>query len=90
MPRTYKDRARELPPLPSSTLASARIIADDHTIFRQGLRAILETEPELEVIKEASNIHDAVALSQRLQPDVVITDVSFADGSGINSIGQLL
>ncbi len=87
MPRIYKDHARRLPHRPSRLRV---IIADDHTILRQGLRAILEAEPDLEVIGEASNIHDAVTLSLRLQPDVVITDVSVADGSGIDSIGQML
>ena len=87
MPRIYKVQAGDLPHRRSRLRV---IIADDHTILRQGLRAILEAEPDLEVIGEASNIHDVVALSRHLQPDVVITDVSFADGSGINSIDQLL
>jgi DNA-binding NarL/FixJ family response regulator len=65
------------------------VLADDHTILRQGLKAILEAEPDLEVIGEASTVQDAVALSRCLQPDVVITDVSFADGSGIRAVGQL-
>jgi PleD family two-component response regulator len=65
------------------------VLADDHAILRQGLRSILDAEPDLEVVGEASNVNDAVALSRCLQPDVVITDVSFVQGSGIHAIGQL-
>jgi DNA-binding NarL/FixJ family response regulator len=65
------------------------VLADDHAILRQGLRAILEAEPDLEVIGEASNVPDAIALSRCLQPDIVITDVFFANGDGIQAIGQL-
>lgn len=86
MPRTYKEHAGEIP----HRRARLRVVlADDHTILRHGLRAILEAEPDLEVIGEASTVQDAVALSRCLQPDVVITDVSFADGSGIRAVGQL-
>jgi DNA-binding NarL/FixJ family response regulator len=86
MPHTYKEHAGELP----HRLARLRVVlADDHAILRQGLRAILDAEPDLEVIGEASNVQDVVALSRCLQPDVVITDVSLANGSGIQAIGQL-
>lgn len=65
------------------------VLADDHAILRKGLRAILDAEPDLEVIGEASNVQDAVALSRCLQPDIVITEVSFANGSGVQAIAQL-
>jgi DNA-binding NarL/FixJ family response regulator len=86
MPRLYKEHAGELPHRRSRLRV---VLADDHTILRHGLRAILEAEPDLEVIGEASTVQDAVALSRCLQPDVVITDVSFADGSAIGAVGQL-
>jgi DNA-binding NarL/FixJ family response regulator len=86
MSYTYKDNIGQLP----RRLSRLRVVlADDHAILRQGLRAILDAEPDLEVIGEASNVHDVVALSRCLQPDIVITDVSFANGSGIGAIGQL-
>lgn len=86
MPHTYKVHMEE----PSRRRLRLRVIlADDHSILRRGLRAILEAEPDLEVIGEASNVQDAIALSRCLRPDVVITDVSFANGSGIAAIGQL-
>ena len=87
MPHIYKEEhAGDLPHRRSRLRV---VLADDHTILRHGLRAILEAEPDLEVIGEASTVQDAVALSRCLQPDVVITDVSFADGSGIRAVGQL-
>jgi DNA-binding NarL/FixJ family response regulator len=86
IPNISKERAGPLP-RPDSQLRV--VLADDHAILRQGLRAILEAEADLEVVGEAGNVQDAVALSRCLQPDIVITDVSFANGSGIHAIGQL-
>jgi DNA-binding NarL/FixJ family response regulator len=86
MPRKYKELARGLPDRPSRLRL---VLADDQTILRRGLRAILDAEPDLEVIGEASNMRDAIALSQRLLPDVVITDVAFANGIEVQAIIQL-
>jgi DNA-binding NarL/FixJ family response regulator len=86
MPRTYKAHASELPCRRSRLRV---LLAIDHTILRRGLRAILHSETDLEVIGEASNAGDAVALVRRLQPDVLITDVSFENGGGIQAIGDL-
>jgi DNA-binding NarL/FixJ family response regulator len=65
------------------------VLADDQTILRHGLRAILDAEPDLEVIGEASNMQDAIALSRRLLPDVVITDVAFSNGIEVQAISRL-
>jgi DNA-binding NarL/FixJ family response regulator len=86
IPNLSKEHTGELS-RPASRLRV--VLADDHAILRQGLRAILNAEPDLEVVGEASTVQDAVALSRCVQPDVVITDVSFANGSGIHAIGQL-
>src|SRR5450755_3213466 len=64
------------------------VLADEHTILRRGLRAMLESEPDLEIIGEASGASDAIALARCLQPDVVITDV-FENRSGILAIGEM-
>jgi two-component system response regulator NreC len=86
MPRTYKAHAADFPYRRSRLRV---VLADHHTILRRGLRAILDTETDLEVIGEASNVTDAVALVRRLQPDVLITDISFENGSGVQAIGDL-
>jgi two-component system, NarL family, response regulator NreC len=88
MPRKHKDkeRARGLPYRPSRLRV---VLADAQTILRHGLRAILDAEPDLEVIGEASNMQDAVALSTRLLPDVLITDVAFSNGIEVQALSQL-
>ena len=86
MPRKYKESAQGLPYRPSRLRV---VLADDQTILRHGLRAILDAEPDLEVIGEASTMQDAIALSRRLLPDVVITDVAFSNCIEVQAIGQL-
>src|SRR6202451_2331455 len=86
MPRKYKESARGLPYRRSRLRV---VLADDQTILRHGLRVILDAEPDLEVIGEASNMQDAIALSRRLLPDVVITDVAFSNGIEVQAISQL-
>jgi DNA-binding NarL/FixJ family response regulator len=85
MPHIYKGHAGVL------SLRRPRlrvVLADEHTILRRGLRAMLEGEPDLEIIGEASGVPDAIALTRCLQPDVVITDV-FENGRGILAIGEM-
>jgi DNA-binding NarL/FixJ family response regulator len=85
MPRIYKGHAGVL----SFRRPRLRVVlADEHTILRRGLRAMLEGEPDLEIIGEASGVPDAIALTRCLQPDVVITDV-FENGRGIPAIGEM-
>ena len=86
MPKKYKDSARGLPYRRSRLRV---VLADAQTILRHGLRAILAAEPDLEVIGEASSMQDAIALSRRLLPDVVITDVAFSNGIEVQAISQL-
>jgi DNA-binding NarL/FixJ family response regulator len=51
------------------------LLADDHAMFRQGVREMLSTDEEIEVVGEAENGREAVALAERLKPDVVLLDV---------------
>ncbi|WP_328751428.1 response regulator transcription factor [Streptomyces sp. NBC_00285] len=53
------------------------LVADDHTVVRAGLRALLEGEPDLDVIAEASDPGEAVSLAVDLAPDVVLMDLRF-------------
>jgi two-component system response regulator NreC len=66
------------------------LIADDHTILRQGLRRILEGESDFEVVGDAATGADAVRRAKQLKPDVVIMDISMPDQDGIESMRQIL
>src|SRR5215510_3444660 len=66
------------------------LIADDHTILRQGLRRILEAEPDMDVVGEAATGVDAVKRAKQLEPDVVIMDISMPDQDGIESMRQIV
>jgi two-component system response regulator DevR len=58
-------------------------LMDDHEVVRQGVRALLESSGEIEVVGEASNAAEALARIPALQPDVAILDVRVPDGNGI-------
>lgn len=59
------------------------LIADDHPIFRQGVRGVLESEPDVEVVAEASDGKQAIALARALAPDVVLVDVNMPTVDGV-------
>ena len=66
------------------------LLADDHTLLRQGLRRILEAEPELEIAAEAASGLEAVELARQLQPDVVLIDIGMPELNGIEATAQIL
>jgi DNA-binding NarL/FixJ family response regulator len=66
------------------------IIADDHQIVRQGLRTLLEQEPDMEVVGEAENGRIALALVREIVPDVIVMDVKMPDLNGIEATFQIL
>src|SRR5512143_330687 len=61
------------------------LIADDHTIVRSGIRLLLENEPDIEVVGEALDGAQAVELVSRLQPDVVLMDISMPVMDGLEA-----
>ena len=65
------------------------LIADDHLIIRQGLRLILETENDLELVGEASDGNEAISLSKKLNPDVVLMDLRMPNMDGLTAIEKL-
>ena len=52
------------------------LIVDDHPLIREGLRAILETQPDMELVGEARDGNEAVARAQALKPDVILMDLA--------------
>lgn len=66
------------------------LIVDDHMVVRTGIRALLMTEPTIEVVGEASDGAQAVSEATRLQPDVILMDLVMPGMDGIAAIQQLL
>ena len=65
------------------------ILADDHSLVRDGIRALLESEADLEVIGEASNGLEAIALVSEKQPDILIIDIRMPEMNGIEAVEKL-
>ena len=65
------------------------IIADDHSLIRQGLRSILQEDPSLQIIAEAANGLELLDLLQREQPEMVILDISMPHLNGIEAVGRI-
>ncbi len=66
------------------------LIADDHQIVRQGLRTLLERDPDLEVVAEAENGRSTVRLARESNPEVIIMDVAMPDLNGIEATRQII
>jgi DNA-binding NarL/FixJ family response regulator len=66
------------------------LIADDHPVFRFGLRMLLESESDLEVVGEAGSGEDALAKTEALQPDVVLMDINLPGINGVEATQRIL
>jgi two-component system, NarL family, response regulator len=74
----------------SQTPTSIRILlADDHTVMRQGLSALLGRQEGLTIVAEANNGHEAVDLFRRHQPDIVLTDIEMPLMDGITALAAI-
>lgn len=65
------------------------VLADDHAVVREGLRAVLDAEPDFEVVGQAENGDEVVALVDDLRPDVVVLDLMMPGRNGLDVIGEL-
>ena len=65
------------------------VIADDHLVVRDGLRGMLESQPDFEVVGEASNGEEAVHLANSLKPEVVLMDLRMPVMDGVTAIRQI-
>jgi DNA-binding NarL/FixJ family response regulator len=66
------------------------LVADDHAIFREGLQAVLGSEPDMEVVGEAANGTEVVERAARLRPDVILMDIQMPGINGIEATRRIL
>src|SRR5438105_2134837 len=66
------------------------LLADDHTVVRQGLRVLLEAEPDLAVVAEAETGRRAVQLAKKFSPEVVVMDIAMPLLNGLEATRQIL
>ncbi len=65
------------------------LLADDHTIVRQGLRSLLENKLQATIVAEASDGREAVSLAEKLKPDLVIMDIAMPGLNGLDALVQM-
>ena len=66
------------------------VLVDDHALVRQGFRRILDDDPDLTVVGEASNGTDAIALVKKTDPDVVVMDMAMPEMSGLHATMEII
>ena len=65
------------------------ILADDHNILRAGLKSLLESFDDIDVIGEANNGRDTIALARQLDPDIIVMDVAMPDMNGVDATQRI-
>lgn len=66
------------------------LLADDHGIVRKGLRFLVESEPDLEVVGEAADGHEAIEMAGRLEPNVIVMDIGMPRLNGIDATTEIV
>ena len=62
------------------------LLVDDHELIRSGLAAVIDLEPDLDIVGTAATVTDAVAAFEQLAPDVVVADLQLPDGTGLDIV----
>jgi len=66
------------------------LLCDDHTLFREGIKAILRDVPSMEIVGEAEDGREAVSKAQQLRPDVILMDISMPNLNGFDATARIL
>jgi len=66
------------------------LVVDDHVLFREGLVSLLDPQPDVTVVGQAGTVREAISLSRKLRPDVVVMDISLPDGTGQQATQAIL
>src|SRR5579864_5033242 len=82
-------RSPRLPPR-TDTMPIRILLADDHTVVRDGLRALLEKQPDMAVVAEAADGRDSIRMAEEQTPDVVIMDIAMPNLNGIEATRRIL
>jgi two-component system response regulator DevR len=65
------------------------LLADDHEVVRLGVRALIERQPQMKVVAEASTVQEAITLTEALAPDVVVLDIRMPGGDGLHACHEI-
>jgi len=66
------------------------LIVDDHVLFRDGLISLFDAKPDFEIVGSAESVHEAVELSHKFHPEIVLTDFYLPDGTGLDATKAIL
>ncbi|NIV37268.1 MAG: response regulator, partial [Anaerolineae bacterium] len=65
------------------------LLVDDHEVVRLGVRALIERQPDMEVVGEAATVSEAITQAEKLAPDVVVLDIRLPGGDGMEACRQI-
>lgn len=66
------------------------LLVDDHVLFREGVASLLDTQPDMTVLGEATSVKEAIAKTKELKPDIILMDITLPDGNGVEAARQIL
>jgi DNA-binding NarL/FixJ family response regulator len=75
---------------PPGSFVVRLLLVDDHVLFREGLVSLIASQPDFQIVEEAGTVQEAITLTQRLRPDIVLMDFTLPDGTGLEATQAIL